>query len=67
MSEKLSSAVVYTTIALLGVGLVILFWIATARAEQRDRELCAKLCAPADSIYSSRRGCFCEGSDCRRF
>jgi len=65
--EWLIPVVFWTVIGLVGLLMLILAWRGTLREQARDRELCAKICAPAVSIYSARRGCFCEGSSCRVF
>ena len=67
MRDWLEPAAIWGSVAAVLVGFLLIMWIAVLRSEKRDRELCAKICAPAVSIFSAERGCFCEGSACRRF
>jgi len=59
--------VLFTVLGLIGVSLVVLSWLVIERSEAKDRAFCAKICAPAASIYDPSRGCFCAGTPCRRF
>lgn len=65
--ERIIPVVFWTVIALVGILMLALAWRGTLREQARDRELCEKICTPAVSVYSPRQGCFCEGSNCRRF